>query len=157
MNSSPKITLSIVIFWVIISFIGLIDSGYLSAVHFLGDVPTCTIATGCDKVALSPYATIGPIPVSLLGTLFYLSMLIAGVAWIDTRNHRLLTNLFWVTIPAFIFSVWLIYLMFFEINAICEYCLLSAASTTVLMGISLWFARSASVFKIERLKKENPS
>jgi|AntRauTorcE11897_2_1112592.scaffolds.fasta_scaffold40442_1 uncharacterized membrane protein len=142
MDSSRRINLMIVVLWVIISFVGLIDSGYLSAVHFLGEVPTCTIASGCDKVALSPYATIGPIPVSLLGTLFYLAMLVIGVAWIDSRNNRLLKHLIWLTIPAFFFSIWLIYVMFFEIEAICEYCLLSAASTTVLMGLSVWFARS---------------
>lgn len=125
--------------FVIIAFIGFADSVYLTASHYMSGVPTCTVLEGCDEVALSEYSTIGSVPVSLLGTLFYAIMLIWGVIWFDTRKKGLFRYMPFITIPAFIFSMWLIYLMFFVIEALCIYCLISGVTTTLIMLLSLRF------------------
>lgn len=125
----------------VLAFIGFTDVVYMTAVHYLGELPVCSIIEGCDVVAMSPYSTIGPIPVALPGVLFYSLILFSGIFWLATRIPILFKYLPYVTIPAFVFSVWLVYIMLFEIEALCIYCLISAASTTLIMLISLWLRK----------------
>ncbi|MEX0680001.1 MAG: vitamin K epoxide reductase family protein [Balneolales bacterium] len=134
-RSLPSI-LTRVIALLVIAFVGFTDAVYLTASHYVGSLPVCAIVQGCDEVALSTYATIGPIPVALLGVLFYVIILISGVAWLDTRNPVLFRYLPFLTVPAFLFSMWLIYLMFFVLEAVCIYCLISAVTTTLIMLLS---------------------
>lgn len=126
-----------VITFVVVAFIGFADAVYLTASHYSGALPTCTIVAGCDEVALSEYSTIGPLPIALLGALFYALMLVTGFLWLDVRKPELFRYMPLVTIPAFLFSVRLVWLMLFVINAICIYCLVSAVTTTLIMLLSL--------------------
>ncbi len=127
-------------YWVIaffvVALIGFGDAVYLTATHYLGIMPECSVIQGCDIVAMSEYSTIGPVPVSLFGILFYAFMMTISVAWFDTRKPVLFRYLPFITVPAFLFSMWLIYVMLFIIRALCIYCLLSAATTTILMLLS---------------------
>ncbi|TVQ03587.1 MAG: vitamin K epoxide reductase family protein [Balneolaceae bacterium] len=129
------------IYWVIaffaVALIGFGDSVYLTATHYLGIMPECSVIQGCDIVAMSDYSTIGPLPVSLFGVLFYAFMMAISVAWFDTRKPVFFEYLPFITVPAFLFSMWLIYVMYFVIGALCIYCLLSAATTTILMLFSI--------------------
>ena len=127
-----------VIAFVVIAIAGFADAVYLTASHFMDAVPACTMLEGCDEVALSEYSTIGPIPVSLAGVLFYTLMLVAGVTWLDIRKTTIFYYLPFITVPAFLFSIWLVYLMFFVIEALCIFCLFSAGTTTLLMILSLY-------------------
>lgn len=128
----------LVIIFLGLAFFGFADAVYLTASHFMDSLPVCTVIQGCDIVAMSEYSTIGPIPVSLLGVLFYTSMLFFGFVWIDIRKTAIFRLLPWVTIPAFLFSLLLLYLMHFVIEALCIYCILSAITTTLIMLISLY-------------------
>ena len=127
-----------VIAFFIIALVGFADAVYLTASHYIGALPTCTIVAGCDEVALSEYSTIGPVPVALFGVLFYTVMLVASVIWLDVRNSFLFCYLPYITVPAFLFSMWLVYLMIFVIEAICIYCFVSAGTTTLLMLLSIY-------------------
>lgn len=128
-----------VIVFLVIAFIGFSDAAYLVVQHYSGQLPVCSEVNGCDVVAMSDYATIVGIPVALFGAIFYALMLVLGVAWLDTKKPVVLKLLLLFTIPAFLFTVWLIYHMFFSIEAICIYCLLSASTTTLILILSLWF------------------
>ena len=136
-QSNQQSPLGWIIALLIFAFIGFADSVYMTAVHFMGELPVCSVIEGCDVVAMSPYSTLGPIPVSLLGVFFYTVILVSGIFWIDTRRSAIFKYLPYITVPAFAFSAWLVYIMFFEIEALCIYCLVSAASTTLIMLISL--------------------
>lgn len=122
--------------FLVIAVIGFADAVYLTASHYLSGVPTCTIVEGCDEVALSEYSTLGPVPVALLGTLFYFVMMIWSFVWFDLRKAGLFRFMPFITVPAFMFSMGLVYLMLFVIEALCIYCLVSAGTTTLLMLIS---------------------
>ncbi len=139
-RSSSSATIWVVLF-VIIAFIGFADSVYLTASHYIGELPTCTVVEGCDEVALSEYSTIGPVPLSLLGVLFYTLMIVWGVVWLDSRKKGVFRFMPLITIPAFLFSMWLIYVMFYVIDALCIYCLISSGTTTLLMLLSLKFSK----------------
>lgn len=136
MGLSPKRLVYHVTIYLVIAFIGFADSVYLTATHYLNVLPVCTVIEGCDVVAMSEYATLGLIPVSLLGVIFYFGMLFSGFAWLDMRKSVFLRYLTFGTVPAFLFSAWLVYVMFFILHALCIYCLFSAVSVTFLMLLS---------------------
>jgi uncharacterized membrane protein len=54
----------------LLAVVGIADSIYLTIEHLAGRLPPCTI-TGCEQVLTSPYATVGPVPLSALGALAY--------------------------------------------------------------------------------------
>jgi uncharacterized membrane protein len=137
MHPHRKINIAVLII-IIMALTGFTDAVYLTVKHYVGELPVCTVVAGCEEVALSKYSTIAGVPISLLGTLFYLTVLIVSVAWFDTKKYSLLQKLPLITVPAFMFSIWLMYLMFAEIEALCIYCLLSAATSTIIMAISIW-------------------
>lgn len=125
----------------VVAFVGLMDASYLTAKHFLGDVPSCSVLRGCEQVTTSEYATIGPIPVALLGAIFYFTMLALVLAQILV-SHRLLTwSVKLLGISGFLVSVVLVVIMVFVIRALCIYCLGSALSSTLLFVFSALLPR----------------
>ena len=134
---SPNRAKIIAIVFLIISFIGFLDSSYLTVQHYRGEPLSCAIFTGCETVAESKYAMVGPIPLALLGLLYYLAIFILTVAYFDTKKERLLLLAALFTIPGFLASVYFVYLQLFVIKAICLYCIISAVSSTILFGFGL--------------------
>lgn len=122
----------------IVSFIGFSDATYLTVEHFLGNPITCSVLGGCLTVTSSSYATIGRIPVALLGSLYYAAVFILSVAYFDTKRREVLTLLAFVPIAGFLASLWFVYLQFFVIKAICLYCMISAISSTTLFGLGIY-------------------
>ena len=80
------------------SFLGLLDAAYLTFEHFLGRIPACNIA-GCESVLTSRWATIGGIPLALLGAFYYLTLLLLAVFYLDQGKKpalKLAANLTWI-------------------------------------------------------------
>lgn len=138
-----------IVIFILVAFVGLADAAYLTASHYMGVHLSCSTISGCNAVALSEYSTIGPFPVALPGAIFYLFMLISGMAWMYDEKPAILKILPIFTIPAFLFSMWLVFVMLFRIEALCLYCLISAGSTTLLMVLSLWF-----YFKLKSIERD---
>lgn len=129
--SQHKTTL---LFFIIIAaaVIGLGDSVYLTATHYTGGSVTCSLIEGCNLVLGSSWATIGGIPVALLGAGYY-GLLLAGiVGYFYTERPLLLSLLLAVSTVGLVISFAFLYLQLGVIEAVCEYCLLSLASTLVI-------------------------
>lgn len=145
-NLSKKLKILGVIF-LIISAIGFLDALYLTVEHYSGNVPPCSIE-GCEIVLTSTYATVGGIvPVSLLGVLYYGTILFLAIAFLDRKNPRLLHRAALLSPIGFIVSLFLVYLQLFVIKNICLYCMVSAGTSTGLFLIGIYyfyFARSSS-------------
>lgn len=130
--------------WVIgliflIALVGFADATYLAVVHFQGGTPPCSVLKGCEVVTTSKYATIGPVPVALLGSIFYFAVLATVMAYWDSRSRRVAAILPVLGLIGFGVSVILVGLQVFVIKAICMYCIASATSSTAifLLGASL--------------------
>lgn len=136
--------------FVIFSIIGIADSAYLTYQKFLGLTPDCSVIIGCEEVLTSNWAQIGPIPVSFLGLMFYLAVFILGILlvleidiskWFKNNNFFKLVStselFLLITTLGFGFTLYLIFLMFVVIQAWCQFCLISAASSTALFITSL--------------------
>ncbi len=128
----------------IISFFGFLDATYLAVKHYTGMPINCSILNGCDRVTASPYATIGPISVALLGAIYYLIIFVLVVLYLDTQRNRLIYSIAQLTVLGFLASLWFLYLQIFVIKAFCLYCLGSALSSTLLFIFGLIILRLKS-------------
>lgn len=118
----------------VVSLAGLADAAYLTAKHYSGkDVP-CSLITGCERVLTSSYAEMFGIPTAMFGALAYFAAF--SLALLVFYGNRRLWNLFGVLVSVMsVFTLWLIYLQAFVIEAFCQFCLLSALSTLLLLAI----------------------
>jgi uncharacterized membrane protein len=112
----------------VLSFLGIADSAYLSYTALTNTALTCNIKglDGCNTVAQSVYSHLFGIPLALYGVVFYVLVFILSAALLFW-SHRLLRA--WI---AAFGAVGLIASIIFEliqvvlIKAICVYCLGSA-------------------------------
>jgi len=124
------------------AFIGFADAAYLTAKHYAGLIPPCSLVNGCETVLTSPYATIvWNIPIALVGTVYYLILVISGVVYLDTKNMAVLKSAAYFTIAGFLTSLVLISLQFFVIRALCLYCIASAITSTLLFILGIVILR----------------
>ena len=119
-----------------VSLVGFLDAVYLSTAHYTGTI-NCSVISGCQEVLVSQYATILGIPIAVLGAGYYVFILFNSLLYIDRQPKLSLKILKYLPSIGFLFSLYLIYLMFFVINAICQYCLLSALTSTLLFILSI--------------------
>lgn len=122
--------------------VGLFDATYLTSAHYTGRAVSCSFLGGCEQVTTSQYATIAGIPVALIGALYYLAVMLIILIYHETKQAHLLKFIAALTGAGFIFSLWFVYLQAFVIKALCIYCLISAASSTLLFLLSLFLLRS---------------
>ena len=126
----------------IVSLIGLADAIYLTVEHVTGQSVRCTIVAGCSEVLSSQYAVVAGMPLAAIGAAAYFSVF--SLATLAAFGYRLAGTLLTVLVLGmFSVSLWLIYLQAFVIHAFCQFCLLSAAVTTVLTIIVLFARRGA--------------
>jgi len=120
----------------LLSLVGLGDAIYLTIQDLTGQNLRCTIITGCAEVLGSKYAHIGSIPLATLGAVAY--FLVFSLAILIVFGYSFARPLLQVLIAVmFLMSLWLVYLQAFVIRHFCQYCLLSAAVTTVIAIIVL--------------------
>lgn len=131
-NKINKIIFSLIA----IASIGMIDAVYLTVKHYEGSID-CSIISGCQEVLGSSYSEFMGIPLALMGVAYYLSIIFLSLLFIDSENKYALLGLKYIPSFGFLFSLWLVYLQIFVIGSICQYCMLSALSSTVLFVISL--------------------
>jgi len=125
--------------YVLLTLAGLADTSYLAAKHFAGTEVNCSILQGCDKVLASPYAVIGGnIPLALLGAAYYFLLLILVLVYLQNKNKSAALLFFGLSAFGFLFSIWLTYLQFFVIRALCLYCLSSAIFTAILFALGFY-------------------
>src|SRR5919112_6272596 len=126
-----------------LAIIGLLISGYLSWVHYIGVAPVCVGESGgCETVQTSSYATIFGVPVAVMGLVGYSGLLFSALL----RGEAGVYLAFLVALVGALFSAYLTYLEVFVIHAICEWCV---ASAEVMVAALL-----CACFGVWRLTKE---
>lgn len=120
----------LIVYSLILSFLGFIVATYLSVIHFKNAIPPCHITSNCEKVLTSEFASIGPIPLALFGSFFYLALIILCIL-ILTHYKKIFLDLFYVaSVVGFGVSIILLLIQAYVINAFCQYCLTSEAIST---------------------------
>jgi len=104
-----------------LALLGLAISAYLTWVHYAGIEPVCTSISDCERVQSSDYAELMGIPVAVLGVVGYLALL--GSLWVRVELTALFSYL------AVAFSAYLTWAELVRIDAICQWCVVSALTT----------------------------
>ena len=142
-STTRKIDIALIATYVLLAAaIGV--SGYLSWLKVSGSDAVCVAggAFDCGTVLNSRYSELFGIPIAWLGlatNLVVLTLLVLQnrVAFLQESGTLLI---FGVLLFAFIYSVYLVYVQAFLIQAYCPWCLSHEALITVLFGIWTWKA-----------------
>ncbi len=123
----------------VLALLGVGISGYLTYTKFSNTTTVCLGLGECETVQNSPYAVIFGIPIALLGLLAYLTIL--ALWWWGRNPERANADLtpvgiFGISLFGFLYSLYLTYLEFFVIEALCPWCLASFLVMTAIMAIS---------------------
>ncbi|MCG9893917.1 MAG: vitamin K epoxide reductase family protein, partial [Fimbriimonadaceae bacterium] len=128
---------------IVLGFLGLFITGYLTWTHYQRVLPPCTAGSNCDVVLTHPTAKLFGIPVALLGLVGY--VLVTGVAVMRSR----LAGDPWkksvwlgVGLTGFgaAFSAVYTYIALALIQATCQWCLASFAAMLCLFFLHLSMA-----------------
>ncbi len=129
---------------------GLLVAGYLLLYHNGALVSACKVSGWEDCGLVSgpgaPYASVGPIPVALIGFVGYATIfLVTWLAdWLPVLRRSLPELLVGLTGLAFVFTFGLTALEVFVIHAVCRFCLVSAAIIVVMFALAIHYLRSAN-------------
>jgi len=124
----------------IIAILGIIDAGYLTVIKFTDNKSLCIEGLGdCWSVNNSRYSEWNGIPISIFGILAYLTIILLLTL---SRKSKIISEyesilVFGITLTGFFFSIYLTYLQFAVINAICPFCIISACTMTTVFILSL--------------------
>ncbi len=117
-----------------LAVLGLAVAGYLTYVHYAELSPICAGGGGgCERVQNSSYAEFAGVPVAVLGLAGY--ALILGSLWVPGETGRVTGAV--LALAGFGFSAYLTWLELFEIDAICQWCVVSAVLMTALALIAI--------------------
>jgi uncharacterized membrane protein len=133
---------------------GFIDATYLAVEHFKGQIPPCSLVSGCESVLSSSYSEFYGIPVSLFGSVFYFLILLGtSLYFFEGKKEIFLRFPLLLTPFGFLASLWFVYLQAFVIKSFCQYCLVSAFTSTALFVMAfLVFIRYSGEDKNEAFK-----
>jgi len=129
---------------------GLLVAFYLLLYHNGALVPACKVGgwEDCGQVSgpNAPYASLGPIPVALIGLVGYAALFLATwlPAWLPSLRHYLPELLVGLTGLALLFTLGLTALEVFVIHAVCRYCLISAGIILVMFVLAISYLRAAN-------------
>jgi dihydroorotate dehydrogenase/uncharacterized membrane protein len=130
-----------------LSIVGLADAGFITYEGINNIVPPCGAGFNCEAVLTSKYAHIGPVSLANIGLLYYFTMFVLSILnYLDfdlqkisfikknslLKRIKVIDLMLILSVGGFVFSMYLVSLMAFIINAWCKYCLLSALSSTLL-------------------------
>jgi uncharacterized membrane protein len=133
----------------LVALAGMFVALYLT-LYKLGYIGTLVCAVGsCETVQTSKWATFLGMPVGMWGVGYYVTVLALSLAGLSPAlAERISVSRLLVGLTGFgvLFSLWLTYLEFFVIRAICQWCVISAILATALFVISVLDLRDVASF-----------
>lgn len=131
---------------ILLGIAGMLVSGYLIFQHYdTSGESFCDVNDyiNCDIVNKSMYAEVAGVPVAILGLVAYFVIFLTAVGlrqnWF-LRARPVIAALGIFTGLSFLFSLYLTYVEFFVLRAVCIFCLTSQAIILAifLISLSLW-------------------
>lgn len=117
---------------ILLAGLGFADASFLTYEHYTNAIPPCSIHplfSDCGIVLKSSYATVGGVPLALIGIVYYACVLI--FLFLPQKIWKQLVLI--LPVGGFICSLYFVYLQLFVIHAICIFCFTSAIITTLLL------------------------
>jgi uncharacterized membrane protein len=127
----------------VLAVVGIAVAAYLTVVHYREDLLVCGVTSGCHTVQSSRYAVVAGTPVALLGLGMYLALcgLTAARLARPELHERLTLAAFALALVGVVYAGYLTYVELFVIDALCQWCVVSAIVTLaicVIEGMGVW-------------------
>jgi uncharacterized membrane protein len=117
----------------VLAVVGIGVATYIAIAEGGGGTPKCLVGGhGCETVAQSRYAHLAGINVAIIGIAGYVVLLTAAALPGDPGR----LGGFFAALIGFGFSCYLTYLELFVIDAICQWCVASAALMTISLALA---------------------
>jgi len=151
--TKPKKIQIILLGFLAVAGLGLADSLYLAKKHYTQEY-TCSLLdiNNCESVLSSSYSTIFNIPIAVIGVIYYLLIFISALIYLKTtaeqnsvrgeKNNFSKKILSFLPMLSFLFSMYLIYVQLFVLHSVCQYCMLSAGTSTLIFILSIIFIKN---------------
>ncbi|MBN1451738.1 MAG: vitamin K epoxide reductase family protein [Anaerolineales bacterium] len=124
---------------VILVVVGLLVSIYMTVYKLTDNDAMCLGSGDCSTVNASRYSEVYGIPVAVVGIAGYFAILL--VHWYEQRDKFFEKNgpmlIFGMALTGFLFTLYLIYVEFAILKAICPFCLASQIAMTIIFIISV--------------------
>ncbi len=124
---------------VILVVVGLLVSIYMTIYKVTSNDALCLGSGDCSTVNASRYSEVYGIPVASVGIAGYFAILL--VHWYERRAKFFEKNgpmlIFGMALTGFLFTLYLIYVEFAILKAICPFCLASQIAMTIIFIISV--------------------
>lgn len=126
-----------------LTFLGVVDAGYLTYEHYAKMIPPCStgIFIDCGKVLNSKYAVVYGIPVALLGLIHYGFFLLNTLIALFSKKKLFKYFVILQSIVGAFVSTYFMYIQFVIIGSICLYCTLSALISYLIFILAMVFLR----------------
>ena len=123
----------------VLTVVGLLVAVYMTIYKWTNNNSMCLGSGDCSTVNASPYSEIYGIPVALVGVGGYAA--IVFLLLMDSRNDFVRQNgtlfVFGLSLTGFIFTVYLVYVEFAVLDAVCPFCLTSQIVMTIIFVLSI--------------------
>ena len=110
---------------IVLATVGFFVAFFLTAEHYLGEVPPCSFLSGCEEVTTSKYAQVSGVPISLFGAGYFLAVAALLLAYLQGYGRKLFQTAGVLVSAGAVIAVGLIYLQVGVLGAICIYCVTS--------------------------------
>jgi uncharacterized membrane protein len=120
-----------------LSFIGYLDSLYLTIAHYRRVVPPCSVIRGCESVLTGRFSSFFGVPTALLGVVFYVVTFYLTVLTITSQSHRYALVLKLAACAGLLVSAFLFLTEALVLKAYCQYCIVSAVASLGVFVCSL--------------------
>lgn len=127
---------------IVLSLFGIFDTTYLTAQFITGNSVACGITEGCDLVLSSDYSKIFGISLSAVGIAYYVTLLMLSLVFYSRNNKFSIILAAILSGVGVLFSIYLVYLQLFVIEAVCLYCMASAAFSAGIFILSFSICKS---------------
>ena len=119
--------------------VGLLVSVYMTIYKLTNNDGMCLGSGDCSTVNASVYSEIYHIPTAMVGVAGYLVLL--ALHLLENRNDFMRRNvtlfIFGLALVGFLFTMYLVYVEFAILNALCPFCLTSQTAMTLIFIISV--------------------
>jgi len=124
---------------IVLVVIGLLVSIYMTIYKLTENNAMCLGSGDCSTVNSSKYAEVYGIPVGFVGVVGYAAILVLHL--LENRNEFLRRNailfIFGLSLTGFLFTLYLVYVEFAILKALCPFCLTSQIAMTIIFIISV--------------------
>jgi uncharacterized membrane protein len=124
---------------VVLVVVGMLVSIYMTIYKVSSNDAMCLGSGDCSTVNASRYSEVYGIPVASIGIAGYFAILL--VHWYERRDKFFDKNgpmlIFGLALTGFLFTLYLIYVEFAILDALCPFCLASQAAMTIIFIISI--------------------